>query len=311
MPQKIISSTNQRTIDLSYTVCLQPLNLFSIFPISINMGFFWASASFPQQNTSPHPFPTSGNPPPACPMHQNNVDNTSSAACPVVGNDNIGEINPLTNMPYNLPIQKLPGQSIDLPTERSLSTIPRGTNPTEGVWEYPSPQQMFNAMIRKGKGDVPEDAVESMVNIHNFLNEGAWEEIEEWEKPYTEKTHVRPRLLKFTGRPDTVSPRARYYNLLSKVFPEKYGGELPFDRHDWTVLRSDGNNNWKEVRYVIDYYSAGDDDFGMPSFVLDVRPALDNVENAIQRWNHWKNEMKPTWDKAMGKDVSNENTSKN
>jgi len=87
---------------------------------------------------------------------------------------------------------------------------------------------------------------------------------------------------------------------MSKLFPEKYGTELPFDRHDWTVLRSDGEGNFKEVRYVIDYYSGGDDQFGMPSFYLDVRPGLDSVDNSIQRWNHWIEEMKPTWDKAMG-----------
>lgn len=242
-------------------------------------------------------------------MHESNVDSASAAAtCPMVKKSGDDEINPLTNMPYDLSIQKQPGQTIDLPVDRTMSTIPRGKDSAEGVWEYPSPQQMFNAMIRKGKGDVPEDAVESMVNIHNFLNEGAWEEIETWEKPYTKETHVSPRLLKFTGRPDTLSPRARYYNLMSKIFPDSYESELPFDRHDWTVLRSDGQGNWKEVRYVIDYYSGGDDPFGLPSFYLDVRPGLDNIDNALQRWNHWKQEMKPTWDKAMGHSADTSNS---
>lgn len=239
-------------------------------------------------------------------MHESNVDSNISA-CPVVNSKD--ELDPLTNMPSNLSaVEKQPGQTIELPTERTMSTIPRGTTTNEGVWEYPSPQQMFNAMIRKGKGDIPEDAVESMVNIHNFLNEGAWDEIVEWEKPYTNETHMQPRLLKFTGRPDALSPRARYYNLMSKFFPDKYNSELPFDRHDWTVLRNDGNGNWKEVRYVIDYYSGGDDPFGLPSFYLDVRPGLDNLDNAKQRFDHWKTEMKPTWDKAMGSSSSDDST---
>lgn len=252
------------------------------------MGLFWAS----KPADVPHPVPNNWSQsdiPPACPMHKKNEDNNAAD----------GEINPLTNMPYNLPITRAPGQTIDLPTERTISTIPRGEN--QGLWEYPSPQQMFNAMLRKGKGDVPEDAVESMVNIHNFLNEGAWEEIMEWEKPYTDVTKVNPRLLKFTGRPDALSPRAQYNLFMGKIFPEKYITEPPFDRHDWTVLRSDGEGGWKQVRYVIDYYSSGDDMFGMPMFSLDVRPGLDNFDNALQRVNHWTAELKPTWDKALGR----------
>lgn len=53
---------------------------------------------------------------------------------------------------------------------------------------------------------------------------------------------------------------------------------LPFDRHDWIVER-DG----KEVRYVIDFYS-GQPQPGRPlSVYLDVRPALDSVESAVDR----------------------------
>jgi hypothetical protein len=53
---------------------------------------------------------------------------------------------------------------------------------------------------------------------------------------------------------------------------------LPFDRHDWIVDR-DG----QEVRYVIDFYS-GQPEPGRPlSIYLDVRPALDTFENAMDR----------------------------
>lgn len=37
-------------------------------------------------------------------------------------------------------------------------------------------------MLRKGYTDTPVDAVESMVAVHNFLNEGAWDEIITWEE---------------------------------------------------------------------------------------------------------------------------------
>jgi len=57
---------------------------------------------------------------------------------------------------------------------------------------------------------------------------------------------------------------------------EKYiqpSTEPPFDRHDW-VIRRPGTS--EEIRYVIDYYTAGSDESGSPVFSLDVRPALDS-----------------------------------
>lgn len=53
----------------------------------------------------------------------------------------------------------------------------------------------------------------------------------------------------------------------------------PFDRHDWVIDRCG-----KEVRYVIDYYGGEDDVVNdVPVFHLDVRPALDSVESAMDR----------------------------
>jgi len=72
-------------------------------------------------------------------------------------------------------------QTLSLPLSRDTSSIPRGDG-SNTKWEYPSPQQMYNAMLRKGYTDTPVDAVESMVAVHNFLNEGAWEEIVTWEE---------------------------------------------------------------------------------------------------------------------------------
>ena len=69
-------------------------------------------------------------------------------------------------------------QAVALPTERETSSIPRDA---ESKWDYPSPQQFYNALVRKG-WETPEEHVETMVNIHNFLNEQAWLEILKWEK---------------------------------------------------------------------------------------------------------------------------------
>jgi cytochrome c heme-lyase len=66
---------------------------------------------------------------------------------------------------------------VDLPLERTASSIPRDT---AANWEYPSPQQFYNALVRKG-WETPEKEIETMVQIHNFLNEKAWEEVQKWE----------------------------------------------------------------------------------------------------------------------------------
>jgi cytochrome c heme-lyase len=69
-----------------------------------------------------------------------------------------------------------------LPTDREMSTIPM--NERGQAWEYPSPQQMLNAMNRKGyETENPED-VPAMVAVHNFINEGSWAQILKWEKKY-------------------------------------------------------------------------------------------------------------------------------
>ncbi len=228
-----------------------------------------------------------------CPVNHKKSDDV--LVCPVNHEEGF---NTLNNMPY-LSSERAPGQKVSLSRTKSISSIPRGEKEDEGVWEYPSPQQMYNAMIRKGKGAVPEDAVEPMVDVHNFLNEGAWDEILRWETPYVLKYKTMPRLLKFTGRPDDMSPKARIYKQLGEWFPEKFGTLPPFDRHDWTVLRPTKDpEQWKEVRYVIDYYAGPDDEHGMPTFFLDVRPALDNIGNASDRIIHWS---KPIWDKALGR----------
>jgi hypothetical protein len=80
-------------------------------------------------------------------------------------------------MPH-LAQSRAPGQTLDLPTERTTSSIPRDSS---ARWDYPSPQQFYNALVRKG-WETPEEHVETMVDIHNFLNEEAWNEVVKWEQ---------------------------------------------------------------------------------------------------------------------------------
>ncbi|CAD1811875.1 Cytochrome c heme lyase [Candida parapsilosis] len=275
------------------------------------MGWFWADkidiASSSQLSTAkPAALPSSSSSSlSACPIDhssftKSNSPSSAAPTCPVLAKDSDEVLNPMNNMPMAISSELAPGQKIRLSTERTISTIPRGESPDQGQWEYPSPQQMLNAMLAKGKGDgIPEDAVESMVEVHNFLNEGAWQQILEWEDKYTKETKVEPRLKKFTGRPHDLSPKARMYLWLGQLFPETFNTIPPFDRHDWTVLRSQGRNQgWKEVRYVIDYYSAPDDEeTGMPAFMLDTRPALDDFGSIRDRIVTFAG---PVWKKAMG-----------
>lgn len=108
---------------------------------------------------------------------------------------------------------------------------------------------MYNAMLRKGYDETPEDAVESMVAVHNFLNEGAWAEIVEWERRFAkgfsrgwqeckrgeegskagvgvdsnDDNVIPPRLMKFMGRPDSRTPKATMLQFMGWIYPEKYG----------------------------------------------------------------------------------------
>lgn len=74
--------------------------------------------------------------------------------------------------------------------------------------------------------------------------------------------------------------------------------EPPFDRHDWFVQREVAGKK-KEIRYVIDYYSAPDDADGEPVFHLDVRPAITPTA-AVERLMRWGGDV---WYRASGASV--------
>ena len=159
-------------------------------------------------------------------------------------------LNPLNYMFSTISQSRAPNQTVDLPIEREISTIPRG-DPASGNWEYPSPQQMYNAMLRKGYTDTPQDVVESMVAVHNFLNEGAWTEIVQWESIFARGLKTgwekckrgsenlvlelerekqadttpedQPRLIRFMGRPQEMTPKATILQTLGWLYPAKFG----------------------------------------------------------------------------------------
>lgn len=226
-------------------------------------------------------------------------------------------------MPSNISNTPSPQQDYALPLDRETSTIPKGDG--SGNWEYPSPQQMYNAMLRKGYDDTPVDAVESMVAVHNFLNEGAWAEILEWERRFgrgimrgiaesqrgeagsvhsatsdtdwQDKEVPAPQLVRFMGRPGDLTPKARILQAAGWAFPSRFAQEPPFDRHDWTVKRALPDGTSREVRYVIDYYSGPPEPDGMPVFYLDVRPAVDTPAAAAARMARWGGDI---WYRGTG-----------
>ncbi|TAQ87804.1 hypothetical protein B7494_g3874 [Chlorociboria aeruginascens] len=307
------------------------------------MGWFWADSDISVVNarSTQYPVPYEGNPtpPPECPMHQGSATAMkpvakpptplAETACPYTPTDiskNGGEskhsryskYNPLNYMFSDLSQDKAQDQSVNLPTEREPSTIPKGSG--DGNWEYPSPQQMYNALLRKGYTDTDATAVESMVSVHNFLNEGAWREIVEWERRFSrglskgweiskqgeeralamqldpaEDSVVQPKLIRFMGRPKDMTPKAVMIQVLGWINPRAFGTESPFDRHDWFVQR-EYNGVKKEIRYVIDYYSGPDDPNGEPVFYLDVRPAITPTA-AVERMMRWGGDV---WYRASG-----------
>ncbi|TFK75033.1 hypothetical protein BDN72DRAFT_832743 [Pluteus cervinus] len=241
-------------------------------------------------SSTPEKCPVDHKAPAACPVEHKKpsaTDTSSPAKCPI----DHGQTNPLNQMP-ELAQSRAPNQSVDLPTERTESSIPRDGS---AKWDYPSPQQFYNALVRKG-WETPEEHVETMVEIHNFLNEEAWQEVLKWEKRQYNFDDIQ--LSRFKGRPGEMSPKARFFMLAGWLFPSKFNTEPPFDRHDWVVRRP---QTGEEVRYVIDYYSAPPEPDGSPVFSLDVRPALDSFSSLKERivvateeaWSSLKEDSKP------------------
>lgn len=103
---------------------------------------------------------------------------TRPAECPILHERPADTLNPLNNIP-NLSQSPSASQASNLPTDREVSSIPRAAGGAK--WEYPSPQQFYNALVRKG-WETPEEHVQMMVHIHNFLNEKAWDEVMTWER---------------------------------------------------------------------------------------------------------------------------------
>jgi cytochrome c heme-lyase len=179
----------------------------------------------------------------ACPYTPADISKNADSKSP----SKYSKYNPLNYMFSDISQECAQNQTVALPTEREPSTIPRGTG--EGNWEYPSPQQMYNALLRKGYTETDATAVESMVSVHNFLNEGAWAEIVEWERRFgkglgkgweickkgeaasmagadigaNEGEVSQPKLIRFMGRPKEMTPKAAMIQVMGWIYPSAFG----------------------------------------------------------------------------------------
>ena len=95
-------------------------------------------------------------------------------------------------------------------------------------------------------------------------------QVVEWEATLHPECLRDLKLVRFQGKPDEPTPKARARALL--------GSSPPFDRHDWVVSRCG-----KEVTYLLDFYN-GRATAGMPiSMHIDARPAADSLPGVWDR----------------------------
>lgn len=153
------------------------------------------------------------------------------------------------------------GQRAALSSVPVSSNIPKGGTDKEETWVYPSPQRFYNSMKKKG-WDPSERDMDVVVSIHNSVNEQCWRQVRQWEKACHPECELPLKLVRFRGKPDELSIKARLRSY--------FGYVLPFDRHDWTVERCG-----KEVTYIIDFYEGKPaPGSNKPPIFLDVRPGF-------------------------------------
>ena len=241
----------------------------------------WSPLKWFQRNTLPTP-PTATHPTISdCPVQHDDILSTTPTrgGCPVKHDKPLpASIEEAANHAQT----PRPDQRFPLSTHREVSSIPRADDLAaaaphqpksceENNWVYPSQQQIYNAMRRKGY-EVEESTIPMVIQIHNSVNERSWNLVKRWER----ELHgvEEPRLVTILGRPDKLSPKAMFQTFVLQKEP-------PFDRHDWCVDRGDGVSR----RYIIDFYGRDSpvSNSGMPSMALDVRPALDSPGAVIDR----------------------------
>ncbi|KAJ2904819.1 Cytochrome c1 heme lyase, partial [Coemansia aciculifera] len=162
-----------------------------------------------------------------CPVDHGGSSSQKSASneCPMSAGSDL--LDPSNQMPVVPEQSRSPSQTAILSTTRTVSSIPRASryaaSPSEcpaldnntntnadddDRWVYPSEQMFFNAMKRKNWSPTEAD-MQTVVPIHNAVNERCWRHILEWEKMHESECVGGPRLLRFEGKAKDLTPKAR------------------------------------------------------------------------------------------------------
>lgn len=139
-----------------------------------------------------------------CPVDHDQGQHHSGDSCPV-GSGARSTWSTLFS-PKNASNSSPPSLSVD----RQVSSIPRTP---EANWVYPSEAQFFAAMARKNHNPHTSD-MKTIVPIHNAVNERAWSEVMKWEAGRGGDKCGGVKLVNFKGRPNDISPKARFMTLL-------------------------------------------------------------------------------------------------
>ena len=209
-----------------------------------------------------------------------------------------------SNIPHHQIIVDSPTQSVVNGSVSSNNNV--DATKAKSTWVYPSEQQVFNAMKRKGWDGIEEESIPSFLQIHNFVNERSWRLLCEWENEYKGNGNGgrgsdvnadnEIKLVRFEGRPTDMTPKAFFLSTFG-LQPK------PFDRHDWYI--DNGTDHSK--RYVLDFYMRGDENDGkdgrsggmLPRVDIDVRPALDTPQAFIQRGRRFFKDLFPGISKEL------------
>lgn len=162
----------------------------------------------------------------SCPVDHGKKDScpvdhgkTSTESCPVDHASVVNNNNPLYNTNANdfvFDHSRTADQKANLSVKRATSNIPKGDFTPEHQpkaaekWVYPSEQQYYNAMKRKGYNPSESD-IPAVLFIHNHVNEQGWSKVKEWE---AYSGFANPKLKRFMGKPTQLSPKARFLSMI-------------------------------------------------------------------------------------------------
>ena len=169
----------------------------------------------------------------------------------------------------------IPENSV-MSSDREISSIPKH----DGKWAYPSPVQFYKNAVAKGHELDPND-MNTVVSIHNAVNEETWRRIVDIEKRYHgSECPQGPTLIRFVGKPGDPSMKAQAKHWIG-------GYVMPFDRHEWTIDRC-GKGLFK---YHVDFYDGANQESSKVNIYLDVRPAMDNFSGVMDRFRNAFSEL--------------------